>query len=41
VQPLGNDPGGHIAKRIASGELHELDLAEKAAYYRGEAITHA
>jgi len=31
--PLGNDPGGHLQKRIDSGQLHELSLAEKRSYY--------
>jgi hypothetical protein len=37
VQPLGRDAGGHIQKRIDRGEVHELTLGEKQAFWRGEA----
>jgi len=36
VIPLGRDPGGHLQRKIDKGELHELSLAEKQAYWRGE-----
>jgi len=36
VIPLGRDPGGHLQRKIDKGELHELSLAEKRAYWRGE-----
>lgn len=37
VVPLGRDPGGHLAAKVARGELHELSLPEREAYWRGEA----
>jgi hypothetical protein len=40
VIPMGRDPGGHLQKRIDRGELHELTLAERKAYYAGEAVSH-
>lgn len=40
VLPVGRDAGGHIAKRIASGELHELTLGERRSYYAGGGAPH-
>jgi hypothetical protein len=36
VVPIGHDPFGHPQRKIDKGELHELSLAEKQAYWRGE-----
>ena len=40
VLPVGRDPGGHVQKRIDAGELHELTLGERKAYYAGEGAPH-
>ena len=36
VVPMGRDEYGHMQQRIDRGEVHELTLAEKLAYYAGE-----
>jgi hypothetical protein len=37
IVPLGRDPGGHLQRRIEAGQLHELTLDEKRAYFSGGA----
>jgi hypothetical protein len=40
VQPVGRDPGGHIERRLRSGELRELSLPEKHRYFAGEQVSY-
>jgi hypothetical protein len=36
VVPMGRDPGGHLARKVAAGMLRELSPSERAAYLAGE-----